>query len=372
MNWIGSITTRPSAKNIGIVAGVLTGAAVAVTFDLPAGVPRILAGIAAGVPAGFITYDFVLNGQTTDDPVNNPTPSEKLVGSAMDLLLQDPAVFIIINVGFVAATVILYDILLSAEVDAVLEILPVMRRENVSLFLVLVGTGATFVFAGIAGWTVEVILWAAQGGHLLPDSNNQIPAGAIGVPARPGARHNWGWLDLPKDLVKFLFAFPLAIYKGVKDGIHNKSLLPILTIPLVTVLNQWHRVGDIIVDVMCPPPFVKDFDKLSKSFLIKSGKAASHFLSTAVHDVKHILGDDKFAVGADTPVPVINPPLDSNGNPTTVAWSSFSDNPYGYPEFTGFQFSQTSSSSNPTGKNMPLLGDVFDYIYMDYGGYESE
>lgn len=161
----------------------------------------------------------------------------KLVSRSVEMAKQAPVTFGMIVIGMTTCMNIAYMLLLGVEVDTLLAFIPIINANKISIAITWFGVLAGIAFGGIAGWTIEVIEWVVEGFH--KDK----------IPVKPGGRQSHSILDVPKDFVYFAFAVPIAIVETVIHCGKHKTLVPLLMIPLKMSLDQWSRLGDLILDM---------------------------------------------------------------------------------------------------------------------------
>lgn len=212
----------------GIAAGLLTWQ----LFDLGSAWPEQLIAFSVGAVPGVILTDLSLANTDEDTGSTN----YKLVRNSIVNAWNAPGTFAIIAIGMVTVVSFVYQVFLAPEIDTVAVFLPFIRLSGINVAIVWLGVLAAIVFEGVAGWTIEVFEWLINGFD--KDS----------IPVKPGGRQVWGLTALPKDLVFFLGAVPIAVVDTLMHSVSSWSLTPILFLPMKIALDQWSRLGDVVVD----------------------------------------------------------------------------------------------------------------------------
>lgn len=164
----------------------------------------------------------------------------KLVSRSWDFATTNPSLFALMAMGITMAFSILYELFVEPEVEAITAFLPVLSLRNQDVAIALLGLTCAMVFGAFAGWTIEVLEWLVG-----PDGRDMKA-----VPIKPGGRQKWGLKKLPKDLVFFLFAVPIAIIESVTMAVNKKSLIPLMFAFTKAATDQWTRLGDLIIDAV--------------------------------------------------------------------------------------------------------------------------
>lgn len=299
---------------------------------------QTITGLAVGVPAGWLAYEFAREGEKKDNYRTDPTVNETLVDQGVRFMVEEPLWFGVITLGYATLLNIAYQYFLDTGVRAVYQIIPILSPEKIPLAIVAISGGAAILFGGFAYWTIEVFIWAGKGGSYA--DNNPIPQ-------KPGGRSVWGLQKLPKDAFFFLFAMPHAIIDGIEAAIKNKSALPVLFIPFTAIHQQFIRLGDVVIDMMTPP---LDLEKDAKKLLVKAGKGFKKFeelaesnvpgARTLMHDLGH----------KDTPADWHSHPA-SSADPTYDPFATHYDQPNKSSTYDTF----TMDQSEPTPYNYPTM-----------------
>lgn len=212
----------------GIASGLLTWQ----LFDLGSSRAEQLLAFAVGAVPGIILTDLSL--ANTDDDTGST--NYKLVSNSLFNAKQSPGTFAIIVIGMTTVVSLCYQLFLAPEIDSVAAFLPFVRLSGVNIAVTWLGVLAGIMFEGVAGWTIEVFEWLIAG----------FDPGK--VPMKPGGRQVWGLSALPKDLVFFLGAVPIAVVDTLMHAAGSWSLTPVLFLPMKIALDQWSRLGDVVVD----------------------------------------------------------------------------------------------------------------------------
>ncbi len=221
--------TGPTVTNEEVIVGaaVLAGVATNRFIDVGSGViPNVITFFVGAVPMML----------ATEMAVNDDGLNVELIQRSINFMWSSPGTFAVVTVGIISGLSIAYNLLLSEEVLALEALLPFFRTQNVDLAIVILGGFAAMVFGGICGWTIDVIEWVIAGSE-----TSQIPG-------KPGGRVKWGIEDLPKDLAYLVFAVPIGIFEQLSLSVHNMSLIPFIMTPLKIAVDQWTRLGDILID----------------------------------------------------------------------------------------------------------------------------
>lgn len=220
----------PTVTNDEVIAGaaILAGIASNRFIDVGSGiVPNMITFFVGAVPMMLAT-ETALN----DDGLNL-----ELIQRSINFMWLSPGTFGVITIGIISGLSIAYNLLLSEEVLALEALVPFFRTQNVDLAIVILGGFAALVFGGICGWTIDVIEWVIAGSE-----SSQIPG-------KPGGRVKWGIEDLPKDIGYLVFAVPIGIFEQFTLSIQKVSIVPFLMTPLKIAVDQWTRLGDILIDL---------------------------------------------------------------------------------------------------------------------------
>jgi len=217
-------------------------------FDLGSAWPEKLLSFAVGaVPSGLCAH------LALEDPEVGNTNFE-LVQNSLYVAWQAPGTFGIIVIGMTTVVSLAYQIFLAPEFGALSAFLPFVSLKGVDVAVTWLGILGGLAFAGIAGWTIEVLEWVLEG-----FDPKQIPA-------KPGGRQVWGLEALPKDLVLLIGAGPLAVVDTLMHAYTGWSLTPFMVLPLKIALDQWTRLGDCIVDAFVVAKEVSHLAKKSWVF----------------------------------------------------------------------------------------------------------
>lgn len=180
----------------------------------------------------------------TEAAMNDGGVNLMLIQRSFDFMTSSPGSFIIMTIGMVTVFEVVYALFLSEEVIALEIFVPLFRTANIDLVVVALGLMASFVFGGIAGWTIEVIEWVVAGGDKTK------------IPFKPSGRKVWSLAQLPKDLMYFVFAVPLGLLDQAELSYNKSSWVPLLMTPLKIACDQWTRIGDIIIDAVAIEEFI--------------------------------------------------------------------------------------------------------------------
>lgn len=212
----------------GLASGLLTWK----LFDLGSAWPEQVLAFAVGAVPGLILTDLSL--ANTDDDTGST--NYKLVTNSLTNAWNAPGTFAIVVIGMTTVVSLCYQVFLAPEIDTVAAFLPFIRLSGINIAVTWLGVLAGIMFEGVAGWTIEVFEWLINGFD--PSA----------VPIKPGGRQVWGLSALPKDLVFFLGAVPIAVVDTLMHAANDWSLTPIMFLPLKIALDQWSRLGDVVVD----------------------------------------------------------------------------------------------------------------------------
>jgi hypothetical protein len=217
-------------------------------FDLGSAWPEKLISFAVGaVPAGLTAH------LALADPEVGSTNLE-LVRNSLSVAWNAPATFGIIVIGMTTVVSLCYQMFLAPEFGALSAFLPFVSLKGIDVAVVWLGILGSVAFAGIAGWTIEVLEWVLTGFN--PKQ----------IPAKPGGRQVWGLKALPKDLVLLVGAGPLAFVDTMMHAYTGWSFVPFMVLPLKIALDQWTRLGDCIVDAFVVAKEVSHLAKESWGF----------------------------------------------------------------------------------------------------------
>jgi hypothetical protein len=259
---------------------------------------QTVAGAALSALVAPLVYTVMLEGEKKDDPLK-PTVNEATVDQGLDYILDWPwgtFIFGLTVIGFTTVISGAYYILLAPEVGAFVDMIPILNTKNIDLAFLALGSSAALLFAGFAGWVVEVLIWAIQGGHLTGQGSSNP------IPCKPSGRSKWSWLDLPKDLFWFFLAVPIGIIKQVEFAIDNNSVLPLFFIPMKVAHDQYSRIGDLVVDIFSPPALIQKIMKEVETVGKKAfndfdsiAKIGAHFFGASFTPMMHDRVRDKAA-----------------------------------------------------------------------------
>lgn len=264
----------------GIAAGLFTWQLI----DIGRWWPEQLLSFAIGaVPGTLLTHLSV-------DPTEAGKTNLKLVSRSVEMARQSPFTFGIIVIGMTTTLSICYYVFVGVEVSVFLDFLPFLSQSGISVAIVWLGVLASLAWCGIAGWTIEVLEWVIGGFD--PKK----------IPVKPGGRQQWSLTDLPKDLVFFLFAAPIAVVETLMHVVKHRTLVPMLLLPMKIALDQWSRLGDVIVD----------------AFSSSVARTIAHDASKAFDFFDHLFHD---LTGTETDSEVVSRIVNRKGGARLVPWS---------------------------------------------------
>lgn len=226
------------------LAGALGGLVVNRLFDLPG----------APLPANFLTFTLgaAPAALATFVMLDEDGANMVLFQGSYDFMTQAPFSFMAIVFGMTTVLSVTFELTVMPEVDAFATFIPFFNFRGIDVAILGLGTVGAFVWGGILGWPLEIIEWLALG------------ADTSKIPAKPGNRSDWGITKLPKDVMVLLLASPITMYYAFSDLITHGQILPVMMIPLQTAATAWHRIGDVMLDVILT---VKKFTRvIGKSF----------------------------------------------------------------------------------------------------------
>lgn len=262
-----------TAEQIAIGAAVVGGISTALLLNVgPSWVDKGLAFMAGAVPSAIVA-DWAAH----EDSVNIQM-AEQSLGFLTDWPVG-PITFGLVFLGTTLVINLTYLVLIMPEVEVILDLLPVIRGDKISVAIVVLGLAATLLFTAIAGWTIEVIQYIL---------NPTAPQWGGQPPQKPGGRARWGMSKLPKDLVYLLFAAPIGVFQTAEYAISHKSIIPLFFTPVKIAVDQWSRLGDVILDLYVPEEILVNLaSKYSKFF----GDLIETF--TGVHSDQQLVEDAK-------------------------------------------------------------------------------
>lgn len=233
--------TKLTPEQIGIGAALVGGVSASLLLNVgPSWVDKGLAFMAGAVPSAIVA-----DWAASEDSVN-----VHLAEASLGMLQDWPMGPITFGLVFIGTTMIInlaYLVLIMPEVSVFLDLVPVIRGDKISVAIVVLGFAATLLFSAIAGWTVEVI-------QFVIDPKAEPFKGR--PPGKPGGRHVWGLSKLPKDIVYLLLAEPIALIQTAEYAIRKRSIFPLFFAPVKMAVDQWSRVGDVILDLYVPEEMI--------------------------------------------------------------------------------------------------------------------
>lgn len=238
-----------TADQIALLGGVATGLMTWKLLDLGSGIlPQVIGFVVGAAPGAALSL-----AAADADPTNI-----KLVERSLDMLSDWPIGPVTVGIVWIGMTTVLsvaYALFVEPEVGAFTAFIPLLNLRDIDVAIALLSGAATLYFAGIAGWVVEIVQWIATTGGDMKK-----------VPAKPGGRVKWGFKKLPKDFVYFILAAPIGIYDTVKLAISKGSFVPLLFVGVKIAMDQWTRLGDLIIDLVATVQDVEAIAKDSWSF----------------------------------------------------------------------------------------------------------
>lgn len=253
--------TSDQIAEVAAVVGGLTGALLLNTG--PGLVERASGFFAGGVIAGLAAH-----WAADKDNIN-----KKLVDRCANFVSTTPTVAAVVFVGMTAVSSIMFGVLLAPLLETAFSLVPIINTSNLTAIVVLMGMAGTFLFGGIAGWTVEVLEFVIN-----PSAEPFLGK----VPAKPGGRVDWGLTYLPKDLIFFLLAAPIGLIQQIITCIRKKSALPIIFSPLKIACDQWTRMGDVVLDLWFLDQEVETLEGEAAKFFEEIMKFFHHFESDQI------------------------------------------------------------------------------------------
>lgn len=244
-----------SPFDIAVGAGIVAGVTTTLLFNIgPGAVNKGLAFLVGALPAAVVT-----DWAAKEDNVN-----VRLAESAYGLLTDWPWGTMSFGMVFVGTTLVLniaYVVLVMPEIEVFLDLLPILNMDRITVAIVVLSGAATLLFAGVAGWTIEVIQFIISPTSA-PFNGNP--------PTKPGGRHVWGLSKLSKDLVYFVLALPIGFIQTVEYAVKKRSFYPVLFAPVKMAVDQFSRLGDVMLDLYVPEEAVigsiskaaKEFEKI--------------------------------------------------------------------------------------------------------------